>query len=93
MEVSHKKFSLEGDKYELLNQTNEPLRAVHFYNHNGVKKKKKADCNICAFCDVDEEKDALFCSKSEFFVPDKGGSCDLFNINRQALNDLYHGCI
>lgn len=86
-------FPLDGNKDELLNKTREPLIKVIVYKFDGKQKTIKPKCELCAFCEVLEDKDLdLLCLKKSQIVDDKH-SCDEFNITRQMLKDIYNGCI
>jgi len=81
-----------GDLNELLNKTNEPLRGLKVYDYKGRLRKIKVRCELCAFCEVIEESDALKCSKSGLMTVENG-FCDDFNITIAMLQDIYNDCI
>lgn len=88
-------FPLDGNKNELLNKTSDPLKKVIVYKFDGKQKTIKPRCELCAFCEVLEDKDLdldLLCLKKSQIVDDKH-SCDEFNITRQMLQDIYNGCV
>lgn len=87
-------FPLDGDKNELLNKTSEPLKKVIVYDFKGKQNTIKPRCELCAFCEVLENKDDLdlLCLKKSQIVDDNH-KCDEFNITRGMLDDIYCRCI
>jgi hypothetical protein len=82
----------EGGKMELLNNTGVKLAGIKIWDHMGKRVNVKIRCEICAFADVIEEHDALKCTKTGLMTVDNG-LCDEFNITKQMMDDIYHGCI
>jgi len=86
-------FPLKGNKKELLNKTDEPIKKVVVYKFDGKKKTIKPRCELCAFCEIVEDEDlSLLCLKKSQIVDDEH-SCDEFNITREMLQDIYDGCV
>lgn len=69
-----------------------PLIGFDIYNSVGKKVKIKSRCELCAFAEVDEDFDALKCTKTQLLTLD-GDTCDKFNITLQMMDDIYHGLI
>lgn len=83
-------FSLDGDMQELMHKGKEPFVELRVYNHIGKRKIVKPRCELCAFAEV-LDFDYLLCGKTGLRTLDYA-KCDEWNITRNMLSDIYHGC-